>query len=279
MSGQVFSIDDYDAVIFDLDGTLWLGGTPLPGAAGFIERCRQAGARVMAATNISITPAAQVRDRLTSVGLFLDGEPVMTASVALAATAKRMGVRHAAVLAGAGIGVALMEQRIVVHEIPVMDRTPWLESRDHHIVAMGGWPDARLGDIETVGQIAANGTPLLVTSNEPGFPAAHGWEPGAGMMLAAAKALHRFDPIVCGKPSQGYADAVRSMLGDEHRALRLLMVGDSQLADIGVAQLMGADSLQLVGRRGVVAGSTMVQPTFVADDLQSPVARWTPVEN
>jgi ribonucleotide monophosphatase NagD (HAD superfamily) len=69
------------------------------------------------------------------------------------------------------------------------------------------------------------------------------------------------------------------MLGDEHRALRLLMVGDSQLADIGVAQLMGADSLQLVGRRGVAGGPTMAQPTFVADDLQSAVTRWTPVEN
>jgi HAD superfamily hydrolase (TIGR01450 family) len=276
MTTTSFSIDSYDAVVFDLDGTLWLGGTPLPGAAEFIERCRMGGARVMAATNISITPAAKVRERLVSAGLFRVDELVMTASVALAATAKKMGVRHAAVLAGEGIGVALMEQRIVVHEVPAMDRSPWLAAREGHVLAMGGWPEARLGDIETVGQIAANGTPLLVTSNEPGFPAAHGWEPGAGMMLAAAKALHRFEPIVCGKPSQGYADAVRSMLGDDDANLRLLMVGDSQLADIGLAQLLGADSLQLVGRRAVASG--LAQPTFVADDLRSNISRWTAIQ-
>jgi glycerol-1-phosphatase len=276
MTARPFSLDHYDAVIFDLDGTLRLGGTPLEGAAAFIDQCRAVGARVMAATNISITPAARVRDRLVEAGLFHTDEPVMTASVALAATAKKMGVRHAAVLAGEGIGVALMQQGIVVHEIAAMDRAPWLTPRDHYVVAMGGWPDARLGDIETVGQIAANGTPVLVTSNEPGFPASQGWEPGAGMMLAAAKALHRFEPTVCGKPSQGYADAVRAMLGDSDRTMRLLMVGDSQLADIGLAQLMGIDSLQLVGRRAVTATSAVPQPTYVADDLRSPVSVWTP---
>jgi glycerol-1-phosphatase len=278
MNDTKLALSNYDAVVFDLDGTVWLGGAPIAGAIDFVQSCRDAGARVMAATNISITPAAQVRERLVAVGLFRDDEPVMTASLALAVYARRLGVRHAAVLAGPGMHDALMAQRIVVHDIAALDREPWLTPRAHHVVAMGGWPDASLRDIETVGQIAANGTQLLVTSTEPGFPAAHGWEPGAGMMVAAAKALHRFDPTICGKPSVGYAEAVRDALGDSEGSLRLLMVGDSQMADIGVAQLMGADSLQLVGRRGVVTDGSLPQPTFVANDLAAAaggVQRWT----
>jgi glycerol-1-phosphatase len=262
-----FRLGSYDAVVFDLDGTLWLSGEPLPGAAAFVERCRRSGAAVVAATNISITRADAVQRRLAAEGLLLDGEPVMTAGLALATALRSAGIRRVAVLGGEGLHHEIAGQGVAVHDIATIDRDEWKRCRPNTAVALGGWPDARLGDIETAGMLAAAGLPLYVTSLEAGFPNAGGFQAGAGMMIAAAKALHRFEPIVCGKPSAGYAAAVRALLpGCE----RLLVVGDSRLADVGLAREMGADSVLLVGARGFVAGDGPM-PTFVARDLQGDI--------
>lgn len=51
---ETTGLDAPTAVVFDLDGTLWLSGHPLPGAIEFVSMCRSAGAVVMAATNISM---------------------------------------------------------------------------------------------------------------------------------------------------------------------------------------------------------------------------------
>ena len=60
------------------------------------------------------------------------------------------------------------------------------------------------------------------------------------MLVAAARALYDIDPIVLGKPSQHYADAIRDRLPAD---ARIVMFGDSQRADIGIARFLGADGV------------------------------------
>ena len=188
----------------------------------------------------------------------------MTSSLALAASMKAAGVRRAVVLGGSGLHHEIAALGIVVYDVGEIDRHGWRSPRPEAAIALGGWPDARLGDIETVGMLAAAGFPLYVTSLEPGFPNATGYQAGAGMMIAAARALHRFEVIVCGKPSASYAAAVLDALPLQ---ARVLMVGDSPNADVGLAGQMGADSLLLLGGRPFEPGSATHIPTFVAADL------------
>ncbi len=261
-----FDLANYDTVVFDLDGTLWISGHAMPGAAAFVERCRSSGATVSVATNISISTAADIRWGLVVEGLLHQHESVMTSSLALAASLKAAGVRRAAVLGGSGLHHEIAALGIVVYDIGEIDRDEWRTPRPDSAVALGGWPDARLRDIETVGMLAASGLPLYVTSLEPGFPNATGYQAGAGMMIAAARALHRFDVIVCGKPSASYAAAVTASLAAH---ARILMVGDSQLADVGLAAQMGADSVLLTGDRRFEPAPGAVLPTFVSTSLLS----------
>ena len=263
---RAFDLAVYDAVVFDLDGTLWISGHSIPGAAAFVERCRRSGATVSVATNISISTAAGVRQRLVEEGLLHQHESVMTSSLALAASLKAAGVRRAAVLGGSGLHHEIAALGIVVHDVGEIDRDVWRTPRPDAAIALGGWPDARLRDIETVGMLAAAGLPLYVTSLEPGFPNATGYQAGAGMMIAAARALHGFEVIVCGKPSASYAAAV---IGSLPPGVRVLMVGDSLLADVVLAAQMGADSLLLVGDRTFETASGGNLPTFVASSLLS----------
>ncbi len=59
-----FALTHYDAAIFDLDGTVWLSGEPLPGAAEFFDHCRVLGLAIAFATNISVSSIDDVRRSL-----------------------------------------------------------------------------------------------------------------------------------------------------------------------------------------------------------------------
>jgi ribonucleotide monophosphatase NagD (HAD superfamily) len=60
------------------------------------------------------------------------------------------------------------------------------------------------------------------------------------MLVAAARALYDLDPIVLGKPSQYYADAIREWLPVD---ASIVVFGDSQRADIGTSHYLGADGV------------------------------------
>ena len=254
-----FEHDAPAAVVFDLDGTLWLSGVPLPGAVEFVDMVRGSGAVVMAATNISITTPEQVRQQLVQCGLLLEGENVVTAGAAVANALVDDGVRTAAVLGGQGLHEAVLARGITVKRVDDIDVHQWSDLDPANALVLGGWPDATLRDIESVGRLAAAGVPLYVTSLEAGFPSGNGWQAGAGMMIAAARALHQFEVIVCGKPSKRYAAAVRALLDDRSPAGSILVIGDSQLADIGLAHELGARSIWL--SRGQAANPDFPAPT------------------
>lgn len=262
MSG--FQLSDYDVAVFDLDGTVWLSGDPIDGAAEFLDRCRSEGLTVVFATNITLSSVDEVRANLLACGLARDGERVVTAGVALAATVAAAGITEVVALTSPPLADALSERGIRVIHVDDVDRTDWATPRAGAALVLTGWPDATLRQIETIGQLAAFGHPIYISSLDPGFPGRHGYEPGAGMMVAAARALHRFEPIVCGKPSIGCARTVLEGLAAD---ARVVMFGDSQRADVGLAHLMGADSVLLVGSPAKAVADDLPAPTFVAESV------------
>lgn len=175
------------------------------------------------------------------------------------------GVLTAAVLGGAGLHEAMLARGIAVYGVDAVDIQEWAGVDGTRALVLGGWPDAKLRDIELVGRSAAAGVPLYVTSMEAGFPSGNGWQAGAGMMIAAARALYEFDVIVCGKPSTRYAAAVLALLEERNAGGSVLVVGDSQRADIGLAHELGARSIWL--SRGKATNPNLPAPTHVAPSL------------
>ena len=53
----------------DLDGVVWLGATPIPGAAEAVGRLRAAGERVAFVTNNSFGRRGDVADKLSAHGI------------------------------------------------------------------------------------------------------------------------------------------------------------------------------------------------------------------
>lgn len=268
-----FRLWDYTAAVFDLDGTLWLNGDPLPGAVDFVNGCRAAGLRIGFATNINLQTPEEVAAKLGAVGLARPGDHVVTASYSIAETIVAAGVRRVAFVGGPTMRERIEGRGIEVVPAASVERDEWREPAPGLAAVMAGWPDVTLREIETIGQLGAWGIPVFVSSLDPGFPGKDRFEPGVGMMVAAARYLHRFEPTICGKPSAGYAAAVRAGFVTD---ARIVMFGDNQRADIGTAHLMDADGVLIFGDLYDTVDPAGPQPEFVVDAIGDLPRRWSP---
>ena len=261
---MTFDLSRYGAAVFDLDGTVWLSGEPIPGAVDFLERCRSLGIVVAFATNISLESVEQIRSKLIACGLARPGELVVTSGLACTNAVASAGIHEVAALCSAPLQDSLRDRGITVTPVAAIDRGDWRSPQPGRAVVMTGLPSATLAEMETVGQLAAWGHPWYISSKDPGFPGKHGIEPGAGMMVAAVTALHRVEPIVTGKPSPEYAGTVLDGLAGVGP---VVMFGDSQRADIGLARLLGADGVLITGTSVTGLAPDLPSPDYVTSSL------------
>jgi HAD superfamily hydrolase (TIGR01450 family) len=261
-----FDLANYDACVFDLDGTVWLGATdPIPGAADFLQRCRDEGKRIAYATNAIVHAPETLADRLCEAGLARPGEPVVTSGLVITRTLAARGVERVAAvvpealvssLAGAGLEVLRPE------DVDPADFGPIDASR---ALVMASFRAATIGSIERLGRLAAAGHPLFLSSRDPGFPVTGGIEPGGGVLFAALTTMYDVTATVLGKPSPEYAATVADAVGGPDA--RIAMIGDSQRADIGIAVELGCDSVLLTGYSVRPIDPALPAPTFVAPTL------------
>ena len=77
-------LDACDLFLFDLDGTVYLGETPIAGAAEALGRLRGAGKRIVYLTNNSSKTHAEYENKLRALGLWGAGDSVYTSADATA---------------------------------------------------------------------------------------------------------------------------------------------------------------------------------------------------
>src|SRR5688500_1772350 len=115
MSAPAAVVDAYDAVLFDLDGVIYLGPVAVRGAARAIEQLRARGPKTGFVTNNAARPPAAVADHLVELGIPATAADIVTSAQAGAhLLVNRFGV-GARILAVGGDGViaALSEAGLV----------------------------------------------------------------------------------------------------------------------------------------------------------------------
>ena len=239
---MAFDIAQYTSAVFDLDGTVWLSEVPIPGAVEFVDHCRACGLTISFATNATALTVEHLSNRLVECGLGRAGDPVVTGGSVVARTLARLGVLEVIAECPPAMAEAIRAKGVTVTTLSVDAAIPddWTSPMPGRAVAMGASRAATFGSVERIGHLASIGHPLYVTSLDPGFPSIGRIEPGGGMLVAAARALYDIEPIVLGKPSHPYAEAIRESLPTD---ARIVMFGDSQRADIGIAEFLGADGV------------------------------------
>jgi HAD superfamily hydrolase (TIGR01450 family) len=250
----------YDQLILDLDGCVWVGPDPLPGAVEAIEALRAAGMRLAFATNDSRHALEDHVRKLWGIGVQASLADVVSAGSAmqhLLADTRRG--RTAFV-----IGAESLHRHVSDAGCRILNGTD-LASRAE-LVVVGH--DERLvyDDLRNAVLALRRGAELLATSRDPTLPMPDGLWPGTGAILAAVETGSEKQASIVGKPEPQLFYTALDRLGDGST----LVVGDRLDSDVAAAAKAGLDAaLVLTGgtSREQAEEAKEPRPKFVADSL------------
>ncbi|MDI1288919.1 MAG: HAD hydrolase-like protein, partial [bacterium] len=234
---------DYATVLFDIDGTLLIGESLTPGAHEFVSACRSAGASIGFVTNASMPTFQQIAALLASHGLGRPGDLLVTAAVTVAAEIVRQGYQTVVCAGHAGLASSLVHAGLEVIPADSPAARSLARAPGSVALAVGLFPDELPPVREHLEILLRAGVPCFVPTVEPHWPTPDGLKPGNGAVLASLQETIDFTVIICGKPSDVFAEELK-----RSRELRepLLVVGDTAAADVALARANGWHSLLLL---------------------------------
>jgi 4-nitrophenyl phosphatase len=218
------------SVVLDLDGVIWLGDEPLPGAADAVARFRAAGLAVGFMTNNSSLPVAGYVEKLARVGVAADPSEVLTSALAAADLLAADLSPGSRILACSGPGVveALEARGFKVVDAGKPDPGPFE-------AVVVGWH--RTFDFDRLDRSSAAvraGARFVATNLDATYPAPDGLLPGNGSLVAAVATAAGQRPEVAGKPEQPTVALVTARFG-----ARGVVVGDRPSTDGALAAALG----------------------------------------
>ena len=254
-------VDAYDLVILDLDGVVYLGEEPVPGAVEAIERLRRDGPPVVFVTNNASRGADDVAGLLTRLGVAATGDEVLTsAAVAADQLADRLAPGSTVLVVGSG-ALAAQVRRAGLHPVDSADDKPVA-------VVQGYAPQVGWAQLAEACLAIRAGASWVVTNADATLPSPRGALPGNGALAAALRtALGQEPDLVVGKPQPTLFTAAAQRAGSE----RPLVVGDRLDTDIEGAARAGMDSLLVLTGVSTAAQARTAapdaRPTYLGADL------------
>lgn len=255
----------YSGVALDLDGVVWLGDTPIEGAAAAIGRLQQGGVPVVFVTNMSGRTVAEQEAKLAAHKI--DGADAVITS-AMAAASLLVPEERVLVCGGAGIVEAVEAAGATAVDGTTATPDQAAGGEDLDAVMVGYHTTFDYWSMARAARAVEEGARLIGTNHDPTFPTDQGLTPGGGAILAAIATAAETKPVIAGKPNSPIVELVRARVG-----AKPLMVGDRADTDGEFAVALGCDfGVVLTGVTRREHLPTDPEAAHVADDLAALVA-------
>ena len=242
-------------LLCDLDGVIWLGNSPIPGAQEAVASWQRDGWNVVFVTNNSFVRVRDVEARLARHGINAT-DAVVTSAQAGASLISR-GER---VLVIGGPGASEEVRRaggVLVRSGPI----------DAVVVGLN-----LAFDYSLLSQASASiraGARFVATNDDATYPTPAGLTPGAGALVAAVRVASGVEPTVAGKPYRTMADYVIERFGEP-----VAMIGDRPDTDGQFAVELGVPfALVLSGVTTAADLPVEPSPTYTAADISGLVGQ------
>jgi glycerol 3-phosphatase-2 len=260
----------YDVALLDLDGVVYIGGTPIPSAPKALRKAEQRGMHLAYVTNnASRTPAA-VAALLGTMDVPAQPQDVVTSAQAAARLLADKLPQNAKVLV---IGSTAL--RLAVRERGLI---PVSTAADQPAAVVQGYgPGIGYDSLAEGGLAVRNGAMFVGTNADSTLPGPRGTQPGNGSLLQVIAHATGTTPIVAGKPEPPLHRESVIRTG----ARNPLVVGDRLDTDIEAAHRAGTDSLLVL--TGVSRPADVVlappgrRPTYIAETLDALLAPYPDV--
>ncbi|MBU6328655.1 MAG: HAD-IIA family hydrolase [Acidobacteria bacterium] len=215
------------AWVLDLDGVVWLGDQPIPGAAEAVAALQRTGEPVAFVTNNSFSPRSTVVDRLAAHGIDARGS-VFTSAMA-AASMIEPGSR-ALVCAGPGVVTELESRGVHTMDVSAEGAAEW----GAEVVVVGFHRSFDYRRMTVASTAVRDGARLIGTNTDATYPTPRGPIPGAGSILASIRTASGVEPELAGKPHLPIARIVQAAIGPSG-----MVVGDRIDTDGAFATTLG----------------------------------------
>jgi glycerol 3-phosphatase-2 len=255
-------LDDYDHVVLDLDGCVWVGDTCTAGAPEAVEALRGAGKSIMFLTNDARRSPEDYVRKLWALGLRASLEEVVTAGAA---------IQHHLAERARGLLVYVIGSPAIFRHVAdsgqrIVNGTDRVGDAD--IVVIAGHDEFGYAELRSATQAIVGGAEMIATCRDRTFPAQAGLSPGTGAIVAALEYATERQASIVGKPEPGI---FRTAL-DRLPPGRTLVVGDRLDADLAGAAAAGLDgAIVLTGgtSRAQAEAATDPAPVAIAENLHS----------
>ena len=262
-------LDDIKGFILDLDGVIYSGNAPIPGAAGFLAHLRESGRKYVFATNHTVHTTAGIVTKLRRVGVTATEDQVITASSVVITFLEAQSHEPPA-------RINLVAQGGIVNDLSAWGAV-LTTNRPGYVVV--GWDPGC--DYEALRQACINvrdGARLVVTSPDRAIPSERGWELGMGALGAAVEYATGVTATYVGKPHAAMIDLALQRL-DLPRS-QVAIIGDTLETDIRTRSLngLGASVLVLSGNATADDAKQVApedQPTVIVPSVAELIAAIT----
>jgi HAD superfamily hydrolase (TIGR01450 family) len=232
-------------VIFDLDGVVYRGHDPIPGARELVAWLHAAGVAVRFATNNSMVTRAGYVERLGDMGIPTAVDEVVTSTSATVEHLRRHApdVRSALAIGADGMRTELREAGldVVMADEAAAEHPGGPLDRRFDAVIVGLDPHVDYRRLSAAMSAVAGGARLIATNADARYPTAAGFLPGAGSILAALVTATGVTPEVIGKPAPAMFSATIDASG--LAASETVVVGDNPDADVVGAHRAGSAAI------------------------------------
>ncbi|CEG49512.1 2-phosphoglycolate phosphatase [Plasmopara halstedii] len=265
-------IQGLDAFLFDCDGVLWRGATPIQGAAVVIDLLRSLNKRVVFVTNNATSSRATYVKKLASQGITAVESDIVTSAWATAQYMKLQNIEGKIYI----IGEAGLKSELELEGYQVSG----MEHSD-----IKGFPHVPVIDLETKAVVCGldrylsyfkmayatacvrqiPGCRFIGTNPDSTYPADGAIVPGGGSLVRMLECAIGHPPeAVCGKPSQDLLQTIIATYNLD--PARTCMVGDRLSTDIEFGNAGGLSTLLVL--TGITHESelgSIVNPLHVPD--------------
>lgn len=219
-------------LIFDLDGVVYLGATPICGAIESLNLLQKQGHQLYFLTNNSTARRQDYVNRLAAMGFRTDEEHVMTSAYATGLYMRSIGAEGKSVYVVGEAGLAAEMELAGLRVIAEED-----ESRADFVVAGLDRKLTYAKLLRAHREITVNGALFVATNRDATYPMETGTIPGGGAIVAPIECSTGVTAVTIGKPEPGCWLRILEVAGCAPEGA--LMVGDRPETDIMGARAVG----------------------------------------
>ncbi|MGL4305705.1 MAG: HAD-IIA family hydrolase [Mycobacteriaceae bacterium] len=247
----------FDVLLLDLDGTVYQGAKPIPGALAALEGSPQS---LFYVTNNASRSPAEVAKHLSELGF--------KASINEVVTSAQSAARLVSELLPSGSKILVVGTEALAEELRLVGLEPVRSFSERPVgVVQGHSPETNWGILAEAALSIRAGALWVTANRDTTLPTDRGLLPGNGSMVAALCAATSSEPLVAGKPATPLMiDALT-----RSKAQSALVIGDRLDTDIEGANAVKLPSLLVLTgvstAREVIFAQPQLRPTFIGADM------------